>query len=62
MFQGRSKSQIVRVAAYAGRMGSMLYVKIPGKTAHIIRGEYPEDHTTCCGLMAIVLLPEIGMV
>jgi len=33
---------------------NMLYVKIPGKTAHIIKGQYPEDHTTCCGLMAIV--------
>jgi hypothetical protein len=33
----------------------MVYVKVPReKVAHIIKGEYPKDHTTCCGLLAIV--------
>ena len=32
----------------------MVYVKIPKNIAHIIRGEYPEDHITCCGLFAAV--------
>ena len=32
----------------------MLYVKLPREIAHIIKGNYPEDHVTCCGLAAMI--------